>query len=520
MISKNLSEEYEMSDKQLKNIVIVGGGTAGWMAAASISRVFEGKINIRLVESEEIGTVGVGEATIPQIRLFNAALGIDEDDFIRHTQGTFKLGIQFVDWLRKGHSYLHAFGPIGGRDLGLIQFYQYWLKLNGQGKVGPLDDYVFNSVAARAGKFLRSANVPNSPLSNVFHAYHFDAGLYARYLRGYAEKRGVQRIEGRVVSVQQRADDGFVESVTLNDATVVAGELFLDCSGFRGLLIEQTLKTGYDDWSRYLPCNRAWAVPCKSVEPTTPFTRSTARTAGWQWRIALQHRIGNGYVYSNAHISDEDARQTLLDNLDGEALAEPRQLQFVTGMRKQFWNKNVVAIGLSSGFLEPLESTSIHFIQSSLAKLMMFFPDHGFNPVDIAEYNRQVQFEFVRSRDFIVLHYHATERDDSSFWRQCRTMEIPETLANKLALFRNSGRFFREGEELFCETSWVQVMLGQNVVPRRYHPLVDVTAPAEIERMVAGVKGVHASCADAMPGHDAFIAKHCAASALTSNKMA
>ncbi len=498
-----------MTHQHIKKIVIVGGGTAGWMAAASLSRIFEGKIGIQLIESDEIGTVGVGEATIPQIRLFNAALGLDEDDFMRNVQGTFKLGIQFVDWLRLNHSYIHAFGPVGGRDLGLIQFYQYWLKLKQAGKAGELDDYVFNSVAARAGKFVRSADVANSPLANIFYAFHFDAGLYARYLRAFSEKRGVQRIEGRVVEVAQR-DDGYVSSVTLNDFTRIEGELFLDCSGFRGLLIEQTLKTGFEDWSQYLPCNRAWAVPCASADTLTPYTRSTARAAGWQWRIALQHRIGNGYVYSNQHISDEDARATLLANLDGEALAEPRQLSFTAGMRKQFWNKNVVALGLSSGFLEPLESTSIHFIQSSLAKLMTFFPDQGFNPVDIAEYNRQVQFEFVRSRDFIVLHYHATERRDSTFWRECASRPLPDTLARKIELFRSSGRIFREQEELFCETSWIQVLLGQNIQPERYHPLVDVTAAADIERMVEGIKGVNARCVDAMPSHAKFIAKHCA----------
>lgn len=500
-----------MHENHIQHIVIVGGGTAGWMAAASLVRVFEGKINISLIESDEIGTVGVGEATIPQIRLFNAALGLDEDDFMRNVQGTFKLGIQFVDWLRLGHSYIHAFGPVGGRDLGLIQFYQYWLKLSAQGQAGVLDDYVFNSVAARKGKFVRPVNVPNSPLEKIFYAFHFDAGLYARYLRKFCEARGVRRLEGRVVAVQQRAEDGFIESVTLADGNKVGGELFLDCSGFRGLLIEQTLKTGYDDWSAFLPCNRAWAVPCASVPDLTPYTRSTARAAGWQWRIALQHRIGNGYVYCNQFIDDDEARATLLANLDGEALAEPRQLSFVTGMRKQFWHKNCVAIGLSSGFLEPLESTSIHFIQSSLAKLMTFFPDQGFNPVDIAEYNRQVQFEFTRSRDFLVLHYKATERNDSAFWRRCQAMEIPDTLAQKIELFRSSGRFFREGEELFCESSWLQVLLGQNILPQRYHPLVDVTPEAEIQRMVAGVREVLGRAADAMPSHAAFIAKHCTA---------
>jgi tryptophan 7-halogenase len=505
----------------IRSIVILGGGTAGWMAAASLSRIFEGKMPVTLIESDEIGTVGVGEATIPQIRVFNQALGLDENDFIRNVQGTFKLGIQFVDWLRPGHSYVHAFGPVGGRDLGLIQFYQYWAKLHAQGKVGPLDDYVFNSVASRANKFTRPVDVPNSPLSNIFYAFHFDAGLYARYLRAFSEQRGVQRVEGKAVHVSQR-EDGFIDSITLESGQTISGDLFIDCSGFRGVLIEETLKTGYTDWSRYLPCNRAWAVPCAAAGELIPYTRSTARSAGWQWRIGLQHRTGNGYVYSNRYIDDDQARETLLNNLDGAVLAEPRQLRFVTGMRNQFWNKNVIAMGLSSGFLEPLESTSIHFIQSSLAKLMALFPTRGFNPVDIAEYNRQTQFEFIRSRDFLVLHYHATERDDSEFWRYTRSMDIPDTLAHKLELFREGARFFREGEELFCETSWVQVMVGQNILPKRYHPMVDVTAAHEIEQMVAGVREVHARCVEAMPSHARFIERHCRAGAdpLTTGRAA
>jgi tryptophan 7-halogenase len=495
----------------IKNIVIVGGGTAGWMAAAALSKLLMQRINITLIESEEIGTVGVGEATIPQIRLFNAALGIDEDDFVRQTQGSFKLGIEFVDWLRPGHSYIHSFGPVGGRDLGTVQFYQYWLKLRQLGLAEPLDTYTFNTVAARQGKFMRSTNLPDSPLSNIHYAFHFDAGLYARYLRKLAESRGVQRVEGKVLDVALHPESGFIASVTLESQQQIAGDLFIDCSGFRGLLIEQAMRTGYEEWTHYLPCNRALAVPCVSAQRLTPYTRSTARAAGWQWRIPLQHRIGNGYVYSADFISDAQAQETLLSHLDGAPLAEPRALKFVTGMRRKFWNKNCVAIGLASGFLEPLESTSIHFIQSSLSKLMQFFPDHSFSAVDIAEYNRQVQFEFVRSRDFLVLHYKATERDDSDFWRQCRAMAIPDTLAHKLELFREHGRFTREGEELFAEASWIQVLLGQNVMPKRYHPLVDVEAQPAIQQMLSGVKGVLQRSADAMPTHEQFIQQHCAA---------
>jgi len=500
-----------VDNNQIQDIVIVGGGTAGWMAAAALSKIQGRRLNIRLIESEEIGTVGVGEATIPQIRLFNGTLGLDEDDFMRKTQATFKLGIEFVDWTRCGHSYMHAFGPVGGRDLGLIPFYQYWLKLHLAGLAADIGEYTFNTIAARSGKFMRGANVQNSPLSNIYHAFHFDAGLYARYLRDYSGTRGVRRTEGKVVDTVLRGHDGFIEAVVLESGERVEGELFIDCSGFRGLLIEQALKTGYVDWSHYLPCNRAWAVPCESVPELTPYTRSTARSAGWQWRIPLQHRTGNGYVYASEHISDDEAAASLLAALDGKPLAEPRLLRFVTGMRKKFWNKNCVAIGLASGFMEPLESTSIHFIQSSVAKLVSLFPDKGFAQVDIDEYNRQTQFEFERSRDFLVLHYKATMRDDSAFWRRCRDMELPETLARKIELFRSNGRLFREGEELFTEVSWLQVMLGQGILPHGYHPMVDVQSHDEIVRMVEGTRKVLRDSASVLPAHSEFIATHCAA---------
>ncbi|MDR7099972.1 tryptophan halogenase [Lysobacter niabensis] len=506
-------EKQAMTEPRIRNIVIVGGGTAGWMAAAALSKLLQGQVGIRLIESDEIGIVGVGEATIPQIQLFNQALGLDEDDFIRKTQGTFKLGIEFVDWLRPGHSYHHAFGGIGGRPLGVVPFYQYWLKLHQAGAAGELGDYTFNSIAARQNKFMRAVAIPNSPLSTIAHAFHFDAGLYAKYLRGHAEARGVRRTEGKVTETRLRAENGFIEAVVLESGEVVGGDLFIDCSGFRGLLIEQALHTGYEDWTHWLPCNRAMAVPCESVSPPTPFTRSTARKAGWQWRIPLQHRIGNGMVYSADHLSDDEAASILLGNLDGAPLADPRPLRFVTGMRKRFWNRNCVAMGLASGFMEPLESTSIHFIQQSISKLVAFFPSAGFDQVDIDEFNRQVQFEYERSRDFIVLHYIANERP-GPFWRQCREMAIPDTLAAKIELFRSHGRLFREHEELFTESSWVQVLLGQGVRPRSYHPMVDTLPHDEVSRMVAGVRGVHEACVAAMPSHAEFIAKHCVAGAV------
>jgi tryptophan 7-halogenase len=500
-----------MADQRIRNIVIVGGGTAGWMTAAVLSKLLHGQLDIRLIESDEIGIVGVGEATIPQIQLFNQTLGLDEDDFVRKTQGTFKLGIQFVDWWRPGQSYLHSFGAIGGRNLGVVPFYQYWLKLHQAGEAADLGAYTFNTIAALQNKFMRAVAIPNSPLSSIAHAFHFDAGLYAKYLRGYAEARGIRRTEGKVVETRLRGEDGFIESVVLESGEVVSGDLFIDCSGFRGLLIEQALHTGYEDWTHWLPCNRALAVPCESVSPLTPYTRSTARKAGWQWRIPLQSRIGNGLVYSSEYLSDDEAASILLGNLDGAPLADPRPLRFVTGMRKRFWNRNCVAIGLASGFMEPLESTSIHFIQSSISKLIAFFPSAGFDQVDIDEYNRQVQFEFERSRDFLVLHYQANERSEP-FWRHCREMAIPDTLADKIELFRSHGRTFREHEELFTESSWIQVLLGQGVMPRSYHPMVDMLPHEEVTRMVAGVRGVHEACVAAMPAHADFIAKQCAAS--------
>ncbi|MBD8527367.1 tryptophan halogenase family protein [Pseudomarimonas arenosa] len=498
-----------MSTGFIRKLTIVGGGTAGWMTAAALSKLFGTQLHIRLIESEEIGTVGVGEATIPQIRLFNATLGLDENEFIRETQGSFKLGIEFNGWLREGQAYMHAFGAIGGRDLGLVPFYHYWIKQHRAGRAGPLGDYVFNSVAAYQNRFLRSASIPNSPLSNVQHAFHFDAGLYARYLRRHAEANGVQRTEGKVVDVGLDPESGYIRHVQLDSGEQVEGELFIDCSGFRGLLIEQTLKTGYHDWRQYLPCDRAMAVPCASVAPLTPYTRATARTAGWQWRIPLQHRIGNGLVYCSEFISDDEAAALLLANLDGKALAEPRPLRFVTGMRKQFWNRNCIAIGLASGFMEPLESTSIHFIQSSIGKLVAFFPQHGFSQTEIDEYNRQVQFEFIRSRDFLVLHYLANQREEP-FWQRCRTMQIPETLQQKIELFRCSGRVFKEHEELFTEPSWVQVMIGQGIIPERHHPMVETLGEEETRRMVDGVGALLQRAAQVMPEHAEYIAKTCA----------
>jgi tryptophan halogenase len=501
-----------MADRHVRNIVIVGGGTAGWMAAATFAKVLGSDYSVHLVESEEIGTVGVGEATVPHLKLFNKVLEIDEIEFVKQVQGTFKLGIQFVDWGRTGDRYIHGFGTIG-HDYGLLPFHQYWLKLFLAGQAADIGAYSLNTVAAPLGKFMASAtDVPaNSPLANIAYAYHFDAGLYAQYLRRYAEARGVRRTAGQVVDVMLRGEDGFIEAVRLESGEKLSGDLFIDCSGFRGLLIEQALHTGYDDWTHWLPCDRAVAVPCESVGQPTPFTRSTARAAGWQWRIPLQHRTGNGYVYSSAYISDDEATDSLLKSLDGRALREPRVLKFTTGKRRKFWNGNCVALGLASGFMEPLESTSIYLIQSGIARLISLLPDQAFSPVLIERYNAQAAFEFERIRDFLILHYFATERSDSPFWNYCRTMSIPAQLEGTIRLFRDSGRFFRDAEEMFAITSWVQVMLGQHIVPRSYHPVVDQTPDKELSEFVDGVRNVIASCVDAMPMHAQFIARYCQA---------
>jgi tryptophan halogenase len=507
-----------MQDTLIKDVVIVGGGTAGWMTAAALAKVLRideaaERVRIRLVESDEIGIVGVGEATIPMIQRFNAVLGIDEDEFLRETQGTFKLGIEFVDWGRLGDSYMHGFGRIG-QDLWTVGFDQYWNRLHAAGRASPLERYSITRAAAKANKFMRAdASLGNSPLAEIAHAFHFDASLYAKYLRKLAEGWGVERIEGKIVDVSQSmaaGREGHVSAVTLDNGQRVEGELFIDCSGFRGLLIEQALHTGYDDWSHWLPADRAWAVPCESVNPLTPYTRSTARTAGWQWRIPLQHRTGNGHVFSSKFISEQQAADVLMQNLDGAPLADPRMLKFVTGKRKQLWNKNVVAVGLASGFMEPLESTSIHLIQNTIARLTTFFPYRRFDAADIAEFNRQSDFEFERIRDFIILHYKATERDDTEFWNYVRTMPIPDSLQHKFDLFRSNGRVFRENQELFSEISWVEVFIGQRVLPEAYHPLVDTLPEAKIADFLKSVRHTIARCVEAMPTHAEFVAQHCA----------
>jgi tryptophan 7-halogenase len=498
--------------ERIRSIVIVGGGTAGWMAAASFARFLKGlNCTVHLIESEQIGTVGVGEATIPPLMDFIRALGIDENDLVRQTRATFKLAIKFKDWVRPGHSYFHPFGQTGFKMEG-VPFAGYWLKLFLEGHAAPLENYSMQAVAAERGKFMRPVRAPNTPLEQITYALHFDAALFAKYLRAFAEGHGAIRIEGKVSHVALRPEDGFIESVTLDDGRRYAADLFIDCSGFRGLLIEEAMKTGYEDWRPWLPCDRAVAFPCERTGPLSSYTLATARDAGWQWRIPLQHRVGNGYVYCSEFASDQEAEDTLAMHLEGKALsANPVRLRFITGRRRKMWNRNCIALGLASGFLEPLESTSIHLIQRGIAELFQMFPNRRFEQADIDRYNKTFASEYERVRDFLLLHYTTNEREDTPFWRHCRTIPHPDSLKEKLELFRSYGRIVREDNELFPAQSWLYIFTGQNIRPRGYDPMADTLDPAQIKANLDDIRAVIAKCADAMPSHDYFIARNCSA---------
>jgi tryptophan halogenase len=499
-----------MSDKAIRKIVIVGGGTAGWMAAAPLAKMLGRQCEIQLIESEEIGTVGVGEATLPTIRFYNHALELDGIDFIRKTQATFKLGIEFRDWGALGAKFFHGFGDYGPRIENRSP-HHHWLRLRALGDMTPIDACSVAARAAALNRFTPPVGDQPSVLNAYAYAFHFDASLYARYLRGYAQARGVGRTEGKVFDVKLRGEDGFIDRLVLEDGTEVTGDLFLDCSGFRGLLIEQALKAGYEDWSRWLPCNSAWAVPCESVEPLTPYTRSTARTAGWQWRIPLQHRVGNGHVFCDGFIEPDEAARVLMANLDGKALDDPRRLRFTTGRRRKAWVKNCVALGLAGGFLEPLESTSIQLIESGVGRLIELFPNQDFDPHLTDEYNRRMQAQYETVRDFLVLHYKATTRDDSEFWRHCRAMPIPDRLAHQIALFRSSGRVAIYDSESFAEPSWLAMYLGLGVMPEHYDPLADLVDEQALRGHFARIRAMVGQAVEAMPSQAAFIAQNCRA---------
>ncbi|MEI9928448.1 MAG: tryptophan halogenase family protein [Sphingomonas sp.] len=458
-----------------------------------------------VIESEAIATVGVGEATIPPIQTFNRMLGLNENEFLKATQGTFKLGIEFVNWTRIGHRYFHPFGTYGQEVHG-VNFHQLYLREHAHRPMPDISNYCMSAVAGLTGKMLRPGPEAKAPLKELFYAFHFDASLYGRYLRSYAEAAGVRRIEGKLVDTVINGETGHVDAVRMESGELVEGDLFIDCTGFRGLLIEQALKTGYEDWTHWIPNDRAYAVPCANPERLDPFTRATAHRVGWQWRIPLQHRTGNGIVYSSKYMSDDEAVATLLGNLDGEPLAEPQLIRFTTGRRKLSWNRNVIAMGLSSGFIEPLESTSIHLIQTAIAWLLALFPDRRFLDVERDEFNRVMKDKYEDIRNFIVLHYNATERNDSGFWDYCRTMTVPESLTRTLDLFHAKGRTFREGYDLFGITSWVAVMLGQNRWPEGYDPVVDALDEAKVAEAMEQLRQAYARTAQAMPTQNEFLA--------------
>ncbi len=490
---------------RIERLVILGGGTAGWMTAAALAKTLGRTVQIDLLESDAIGTIGVGEATIPTIHWFNELIGLDEADFVRATKASFKLGIEFVDWARPGHRYFHPFGRYGV-DLGPVPFHQCWLKAGRDGATTPLADYSLATALAASNRFARPVDDPRSILSTLGYAYHFDASLYAAYLRKLAEAQGVTRHEGRLVSVERDPETGFVTALTSDRGDRLAGDLFVDCSGFRALLIGDELGASFEDWSHWLPCDRAIAVPCARVAETTPYTRSTLRDAGWQWRIPLQHRTGNGYVYASGFLSDDEATATLLANLDGEPLADPRLIRFTAGFRRESWTKNIVAIGLSSGFLEPLESTSIHLIQSGIAKLIALFPNRDCDPALARQFNALFGRDMDAIKDFLILHYHATQGHQAPLWQHTRHMTLPDSLIEKEEQYRRTGRLMLASDELFREASWLAVLNGQGIVATDHSPIADTLDAVTNRHQLDQIAALIARAAPTLPRHDDAIA--------------
>lgn len=496
--------------KPINKVVIVGGGTAGWVAAAALSNKFNRDVcSIELIESDEIGTIGVGESTIPPFVSMLRILGIDEQDFISKTQGSFKLGIHFANWKTKDHYYFHPFGRAGA-DIGHYDFFQLWLKTKLQGGPYELLDFSPCNIMVKHGRFFLPQKAPKTPLSTASYALHMDAKLVAAYLRNYAEERGVVRTVGTVVEVKQK-DNGFIDSVVLKDGREISGQLFIDCSGFRALMIEKTLNVGYHDWSPYLPCNRAIAVQTENVGPTPSFTRATAQDAGWIWRIPLQYRSGNGYVYASQYCSDDEARATLLKNLQGDMIQEPFVIPFRTGVREEPWKYNCVSVGLSSGFIEPLESTAIHLIVRAMNFLLCYFPDQECEPALINEFNRRMIADYEEIRDFVVMHYCTTERDDTPFWQYCKNMEIPQSLKERLELFKSHGALRDGTEELFRSESWQAVLEGMGVRPRKYHPRIDNMNMAEVTPLLDRAIVSLEELVKKLPTHDEFLREFCPA---------
>lgn len=492
-----------MKNNKIQKVVIAGGGTAGWMAAAAISKLLGKNLDITLVESDEIATVGVGEATIPTLQYFHQLLNINEAEFLKETHGTFKLGINFEGWRDVNEDYLHAFG-VTGKDCWAAGFQHFWTKGRQKGIASEYGDYCLEKVTASAEKF---AHLPNNGLN---YAYHIDATRYGQYLRKISEKHGTKRVEGKIKDVNLDPDTGFIQSLTLESGKTIEGDLFLDCTGQRALLIEGALHTGFEDWSHWLPCDSAIAVQTESTGSIKPYTRSIAHEFGWQWRIPLQHRVGNGMVFCSKYVSDEQALEVLEQNLVGEKLTKPLVIKYRTGTRRKHWNKNCVAVGLSSGFLEPLESTSIHLIQQSIVRLMRMFPQNGIEQSDIDEFNLQTKFDTATTRDFIILHYSVTNRKDSPFWRHCRNMPIPDSLAHRIKLFKETGRVFRKNNELF-DDSWMQVMIGQGLLPESYHTIVDNMGDDELKRFLDHIKANVDNTVKQLPPHEAFIERFCKA---------
>ena len=499
------TQPSDRSRQPVRRVVIAGGGTAGWMTAACLSNTLGKGLDITLVESDEIGTVGVGEATIPTLLTFNSVAGINEQEFMAETQAVFKLGIKFEGWRDVGEDYIHSFGTTG-QDHWTAGFQHFWLKGRDRKLARTYGEYCLELRAAEQNKF---AHLPRSGLN---YAFHLDATLYAKYLRRLSEARGVQRIEGKIAEVMQHPD-GDISAIKLADGSVLEGDLFVDCTGMRGLLIGDTLGIKMEDWSQWLPCDRAIALQTKSVAPPIPYVRAIAHPFGWQWQIPLQHRVGNGIVFSGKHVSDDEALSTLMGNIQGEVLTKPRVIPFKPCQRENVWKRNCVAIGLSSGFLEPLESTSIHLIQRGIIRLLQCFPNMGVRQVDIDEYNAQTRYEMEHIRDFIILHYKVTNRSDSEFWNQVRTMDVPASLQHRIDMFRESGRVFRIPNELFAENSWIQVMLGQGITPQQHHHIADLMDDRELNAFLEEIRGQVERTVAQLPMHADYIANYCKAAA-------
>lgn len=498
-----------MGEQKKVRVVVVGGGTAGWMTAAALTKLLPMRCEVHLVESEAIGIVGVGEATLPHIRSFNERLGIDEAEFMAGTRATFKLGIEFSNWGRIGDSYIHPFGTFG-RGSGDVDFHHYWTRLyRSGGEPAPIDNYSMACTMAYMNRFRLPDPDPAKLESTFSYAYQFDATLFAPFLRRAAEQLGARRTEGRIVDVELNSESGNVQSVVLESGQKIEGDLFVDCSGFFSLLLGKTLEEPFEDWSQWLPCDRAVAMPCRTRTALTPYTSAIGMESGWRWRIPLQHRTGNGYVYSSRFISDDQAREALVSAVEGEPIAEPRVLKFKAGRRRRSWVANCVGVGLASGFLEPLESTSIYLIQAAITSLIELFPNPNISPADRDEFNRLVDMEYDRIRDFLILHYHATERTDSPFWDYVRTMQVPDSLQEKLELFRKRGRVAKYREGVFLDASWIAVYIGQRIVPDGYDLRADLPGAPQLQEAMASFRDEVRACAGKMPDHRAHIERYC-----------